>query len=108
MEVYDIFLNTPLGKKRGELRVNIENGKLIGFLSLFGHTELIEGTVDENGKCLLAGKFITLLNTVSFSADGVINHDILNLKVKSGGSVYEMEGVIYDIEGVPQRRKEES
>ena len=42
MKVYDILMNTPLGKKKGELKAKIENGKLSGFLSLFGNTEPIE------------------------------------------------------------------
>lgn len=45
MIVYDILMNTPLGQKKGELKAKIENGKLIGFLSLFGNTEPIEGSV---------------------------------------------------------------
>ena len=38
-----------LGKKKGELKAKIENGKLNGTLSLLGHTEPIEGSVDEKG-----------------------------------------------------------
>jgi len=51
MRIYNIILNTPLGKKTGELKAKIENGKLHGTLSLLGRTEEISGTVDDEGNC---------------------------------------------------------
>ena len=93
MKVYDILMNTPIGKRKGELKAKIENGKLTGFLSLFGNTEPIEGTVDENGKCSLKGKFITLMKSVDFTADGTIDPDIVRLALKGGDcSYYEIMG----------------
>ena len=94
MVIYDIALKTPLGRKSGELVVSNENGKLSGFLSLLGHTEPIEGIVEENGKCSLKGTFVTLLNTICFTADGVINGEVLNLKIRSGSGTYEMVGAL--------------
>ena len=92
MKIYDILMNTPLGEKKGELKAKIENGKLKGFLSLFGHTEPIEGTVDEKGNCSLKGKFITLMQTVDFTADGTIDWDTLRLAVKGDCGYYEIMG----------------
>lgn len=92
MKIYDVLMNTPLGKRKGELKAKIENGKLIGFLSLFGHTEPIEGTVDENGNCFLRGKFITLMQSVDFTADGTIDFDALRLAVKGDCGYYEIMG----------------
>ena len=94
MRIYDIILNTPLGKKTGELKAKIENGKLHGTLSLLGRTEEIHGTVDDNGKCSLKGKFVTLLKTVDFTADGTINWDGIHLNVSGGGTMYDMIGVL--------------
>ena len=94
MEIYDVFLNTPLGKKYGELSACIENGKLMGFLSLLGHTESIEGTVDEDGNCAIKGKFITLLNTIYFTADGMIKRGVLDLNIRSDSNTYEMKGTL--------------
>lgn len=99
MKIYDIFLSTPLGQKKGELKAKIENGKLMGFLSLLGHTEPIDGTVDENGNCSLKGKFITLMNTIDFKADGIINYDVLKLSLKGTRGVYEMAGALRRQEG---------
>ena len=88
MKVYDILMNTPIGKRKGELKAKIENGKLTGFLSLFGNTEPIEGTVD-----FLKGKFITLMKSVDFTADGTIDPDIVRLALKGGDcSYYEIMG----------------
>lgn len=92
MKIYDILMHTPIGKRKGELKAKIENGKLIGFLTLFGNTEPIEGTVDESGKCSLKGKFITLIKSVDFTADGTINPDIIRLAVKGDCRCYEIMG----------------
>lgn len=92
MKIYDILMNTPLGQKKGELKAKIENGKLIGFLSLFGNTELIEGTVDEKGNCSLKGKFVTLMKSVDFTADGTIGMDNMRLAVKGNSRYYEIMG----------------
>ena len=95
MKVYDILMHTPIGKRKGELKAKIENGKLTGFLSLFGNTEPIEGTVDESGKCSLKGKFITLMKSVDFTADGTIDLDIVRLALKGGDcSYYEVIGML--------------
>lgn len=92
MKIYDILMSTPLGQKKGELKAKIENGKLTGFLSLFGNTELIEGTVDEHGNCSLKGKFITLMKSVDFTADGTIDMDIMRLALKGERGYYEIMG----------------
>lgn len=92
MRIYDILLHTPLGKKRGELKAKIENGELNGFLSVLGHTEPIKGTVDENGNCSLKGKFVSLMKSVDFTADGTIDFDALRLAVKGDAGYYEIMG----------------
>ena len=92
MKIYDIVLLTPLGKKKGELKAKIENKKLNGFLSVLGHTEPIEGTVDENGKCSLKGRFVSLMKSVDFTADGTIDYDALRLAVKGDTGSYEILG----------------
>lgn len=92
MKIYDVLMNTPLGQRKGVLKAKIENGKLTGFLSLFGHTEPIEGTVDENGNCSLRGKFITLMQSVDFAADGTIDCDTLRFAIKGDCGCYEIIG----------------
>lgn len=95
MIIYDILMNTPLGQKKGELKAKIENGKLIGFLSLFGNTEPIEGSVDEDGRCSLKGRFITLMKSVDFTADGTIDIDTMRLAVKGDRGCYEITGRLH-------------
>lgn len=92
MKSYDVLLHTPIGKRKGEMKVKIENGKLIGFLSLFGNTEPIEGSVDENGDCALHGKFITLLKPVDFTAVGTICRDDLQFILKGESGTYKLMG----------------
>lgn len=92
MKIYDVLLHTPIGKRKGELQAKIENGKLNGFLSLFGNTEPIEGTVDANGCCSLKGKFITLMKSIDFTANGTIDPDVVRLAIKGDCGYYEIMG----------------
>ncbi|MGM9647157.1 MAG: hypothetical protein ACI3YH_03380 [Eubacteriales bacterium] len=94
MSIYDITLRTPLGKKKGELEAKIENGNLSGTLSLFGHSEPIEGTVDAAGNCFLKGKMITLMSSISFTASGTLNEKTLQLNVQGHGGHYVMVGTL--------------
>lgn len=92
MKVYDIILQTPVGRKTGELKAKIENGRLKGFLSVVGHTEAIEGTVDENGRCSLVGKMVSLARDICFTADGTIDHDAIRLALRGEEGYYEIMG----------------
>lgn len=92
MRIYDIILHTPLGKKAGELKAKIENGKIHGSLSVLGHTEPVEGTVDAQGKCTLKGRISSLMKTMDFTADGTIDFDALRLAVKADAGYYEIMG----------------
>lgn len=90
MIIFDTFMNTPLGQKKGLLQASIENGKVTGNLSMLGHKEPIMGTIDAHGNCTLSGRFITLLHSVDFSADGTLHHDALQMRVRGNGCVYEL------------------
>ena len=92
MKRYDVLLHTPIGKRKGEMNIKIENGTLIGFLSLFGNTEPIEGMVDERGQCSLCGKFTTLMKSVMFQANGRIQSDRLQLAMLCDSGSYQLEG----------------
>lgn len=92
MKVYDILLHTPIGKRKGELKASMKNGEVIGFLSLFGNTEPLEGTVDENGECRLRGRFATLMKSVEFTADGHIDGDAIRLTVQGDRRSYPITG----------------
>ena len=92
MRIYDILLYTPLGKKKGELKAKIENGKLNGTLSLLGYTEPIEGSVDEKGNCTLKGKIVSLMKSIDFTADGTIDYEGIRLALKGDAGYYEIMG----------------
>ena len=94
MKIYDITLRTPLGKKKGELAAEVKNGNLYGTLSLLGHSEPIEGTVDAVGNCFLKGKMITLMSSITFTASGTLDETTLQLNVQGHGGHYVMVGTL--------------
>ena len=94
MKIYDVALNTLLGKKKGELYAEFDNGKISGFLSLLGHTEPIAGRTDENGETVFCGKFITLLNTIDFTAIGEIQGNNLQFIIKTDRESFRLTGTL--------------
>lgn len=94
MKTYDVALHTLLGKRKGELCAEFENGKISGFLTLLGHTEPITGKIDENGEAVFSGKFITLINTIDFTAMGTVHGDSLQFIIKSGRESFRLTGAL--------------
>ena len=92
VKIYNILLNSSLGKKTGQLCARIKNGELSGYLSLLGHTEPIKGTVDESGHCSFTGKLITLLRAIDFTAVGTISGDVISFRLTGNYGVYQLIG----------------
>lgn len=91
---YDIHMNTPLGKKPGQLTAERNGSTLNGWLDILGHQEPFEGTVDEAGNCDITGFFITLLRKVPFAATGQITDAAVHLQIKGERNVFELSGTV--------------
>ena len=79
---YEVQMYTPMGAKPGELLVIQEGTYLNGWLDILQHREPIKGTVDQDGNCRIEGIFITLMNTVSFTAVGRISDSHVDLHME--------------------------
>lgn len=96
---YEVVLNTPLGKRKGTLELEIENGKINGTLILFQNQETVNGEIDKNGHCILHGSFSTLMNKFYYEAEGCIRESGLQLTLCGGKSIFQMEGYALSRQG---------
>lgn len=91
---YEVCMQTPLGKKAGTLTAERTGGNLNGWLSILGHCEPFQGTVDDSGRCEISGRFITLMRNVPFTAKGQITASSVKLLVKGARNVFELSGSV--------------
>lgn len=93
---YKVYMYTPMGAKKGILLIQQEGTVLKGWLDILLHKEPVNGTVDEEGNCLINGVFITLLNSVYFTAAGKITDSHINLSlVDQENRHFQMNGSVY-------------
>ena len=92
MQLYDIQMLTPLGKKYGQMHIQSSDGRLSGMLSLLGESQPIEGTVQSDGTCEFCGRLITLLHTIEYRANGLIGPDEIQFSIAGRGRVFQVTG----------------
>ena len=80
--LYEVYMYTPMGTKSGLLLIQQEGNCLSGWLDILMTKEPIVGTIDEEGKCLIEGVFITLLNSVHFTATGRLTDSQIDLTME--------------------------
>lgn len=90
---YVITLDTPLGIRKGTLELEILETKIDGYLSIFGNRESVAGELTDDGACRLNGKFVTLMREFFYEATGYITCDNIALTLRSGQSVFPLNGV---------------
>ncbi|MGN1405722.1 MAG: hypothetical protein ACI4WM_05590 [Erysipelotrichaceae bacterium] len=92
LKKYEIMMHTPIGKRYGDIRINIDKEKIKGYITLLSHCEPVNGSIDENGKCILVGRIVTLMNVIPFTATGEIEEDRLFLSLKGRHNSFQIEG----------------
>lgn len=81
---YKIFLETPLGSRKGVMHLYIDNAKVNGYLDLLGQRQPISGEINEDGNCSLSGRLKTLVSEFSYKATGYINDVSVDLIIVGG------------------------
>lgn len=93
MREYNVFMNTPLGKRYGKLIAQISGTSVSGQLDILNHHEPFSGTIDAFGNCRITGSFVTLMRRVMYTATGQLTESSVHLHLKGGSNIYELSGV---------------
>lgn len=91
-KTYAIEMQTPLGIKRGSMRVRIDRNDISGFLDLMNHSEPFCGKISEEGCCEFTGRMITLMRTIEYRASGKLDQDQISLEVYGERNVFWITG----------------
>lgn len=89
---YEIFMQVPLGTKKGRLTLNKKTGPVTGVLSILGHEQTINGFIDTDGNCSFDGSIVTITRTINFHASGKLDGDTLELEIINDNNHYLLTG----------------
>lgn len=81
---YNIFLETPLGIRKGMLHISVDNAEVNGYLELLGRHQPLSGKIGSDGQCCLNGKLKTLMSEFSYKATGNISGGRVDLTISRG------------------------
>ena len=90
--LYDILMQTPLGKRSGTMQIRIADSRVSGMLAIMKHSEPFEGTVDAEGNCTIRGLLVTLLRRIPYTAVGTIRDGALRLSLTGERNTFEIRG----------------
>ena len=75
-DIYDVILETSIGKKYGKMDVSIRDKSIKGILRILKGEEPFEGIVDASGRCQISGNLSTLMRRIPYTATGIIKEHI--------------------------------
>ena len=81
--IYEVILDTPVGKRFGKMNVLVQGQNITGMLHILKVPEPFEGIVESNGQCRITGNLSTLMRRIPYMATGVIGEQIA-LELVSG------------------------
>lgn len=88
-----IELHTPLGVRRGTMRVDVVQDTISGYLDVMNHAEPFLGKIDGDGYCEFSGKIITLLRAISYHAAGRIKDHRITLDLFGERNLFRITGI---------------
>lgn len=92
---YQIEMQTPIGIKRGTMRVQTAQNEISGLLELLNHSEPFYGSIDMEGYCKFAGHIVTLMRKIEYVAFGKISSESICLSLQEERGTYQITGVVY-------------
>lgn len=93
---YDIVMETPMGPRYGSIRLNENQGELVGTIRILQHENAVKGQIDAAGHCRIGGTLLALMYTVTFCAIGTAGKDGLQLELSTA------ENWHYQISSIPK------
>ena len=90
---YTVFLNVPLGRRKGIMVINESDGNVSGRLEIMNRENPFSGRITADGRLTVSGVIRTLISTVEYTATGTLDEGKLFLKLKTAsGASYQVFG----------------
>lgn len=89
---YDVELNTALGKRCGQLKLQLSEGSLSGVLYLMKSENPIRGSVLADGTCSLTGSIRTRMGVYPFDGKGLLRSERIEAQLRCRGESLSLRG----------------
>lgn len=90
--VYQIVMNTMMGRKCGLLTLYERDHILSGYIDILGCSNEITGEIRIDGSCRFSGKFITPVRDVEFWAEGRADEKTADLLIHTDRDILHVLG----------------
>ena len=91
---YDLEMNTPLGRRRGNLELMVLGDFLNGTLTMFTRTIPIKSGHRSGHQISFAGSMKTLMRELSYQAQGTVCSSGVDLMIETDQGRYPVTGIL--------------
>ena len=99
MQCYEIALNTSIGVRYGRMTAKWSGNRIGGQIDILNHREAFEGSADEEGRCRIRGRLVSMTKVLPYEAEGRMSDREVHLKVLTDKDQYVLTGVPLKKEG---------
>ena len=93
IQSYVIALNTSIGVRYGRMTAKWSGDCVSGQIDILNHREGFEGLAEEDGRCRIKGRIVSLTKVLFYQAEGILSDNEVHLKVLTDKDRYELTGV---------------
>lgn len=90
--LYDLEMQTPLGRRRGNLELLIEKNWMNGYLTMFTRTIPIRNGVWHGNQISFEGDMKTMTKMIPYKAHGTVMQSGLNMTITTEQGTYPVVG----------------
>ena len=94
---YDLVMDAPLGKRRGNLELMVEKNWMNGYLTMFTRTIPIRNGHLDRKRISFDGEMKTLMKTLPYKASGTISPSTVNLVIATEQGEYPVTGELAEV-----------
>lgn len=91
---YDLEMDTPLGKRHGNLELMVWDNILNGYLTMFTRTIPIQEGICTGNKLSFCGDMKTLMKMYPYQAEGSIHQSGIDLVISTEQGDYPVTGTL--------------
>ena len=90
---YALEMETPLGRRRGTLKLTLRGGSVSGELTLFARTAPILDGHRRGNSLSFRGEMKTLAGALPYQANGILRDNGLEIKITTARGHYTVRGL---------------
>ena len=90
--IYEIIINTPMGKMQGKLYLSANGENIDGTLEIMGMKNKLTGGKVKQNQCYFKGNFKNNALNLQYEIMGQLNGNILNIYAKTNMGEFKLQG----------------